>query len=153
LTAGLVKLLRSLRDVFIFDTVQAGHLDQIPVWRIEGAWRPEWLVQLVPDQKNLVEQKRPIDPARFAPQQPDRVALYLGQDDLFPYRMECFRSSPAKEVASVSSDAGRTVLIYLQLAEVEINAPLDPAHFNYNPGDIKFPDGTDGFLRARNLRD
>jgi hypothetical protein len=43
--------------------------------------------------------------------------------------------------------------MYLQMVEVEIDRPLDPAFFNYNPGDVKFPDNTDAFLRQRNLRD
>jgi hypothetical protein len=151
LTAGIVKLLRSLRDVFVFDRIQAGRLDQIPVWRLDGVWRPEWLMQMVPDQKKLVDQNLVVDPTLFGPQQPDRITLYLGQDDLFPYRMECSRSP--KNVDPQSPDAGRTVLVYLQMAEVEIDVPLDPAHFNYNPGDIKFADTTDAFLRLRNLRD
>lgn len=153
LTAGMVKLLRALRDVFVFDTVQPGKLDQTPVWKIEGGWRPEWLVQLMPDQKNLIEQKRPIDSARFAPQQPDRMALFLRQADLFPYRLEWFRTASAPDDDPQSPNAGRTVLVYLQLDPVELNVPIDPAHFNYNPGDVKFPDSTDAFLRQRNLRD
>ena len=75
-------------------------------------------MQMVPDQKKLVDQNRPLDPSLFGPQQPDRISLYLGQDDLFPYRMECSRSSSSKNLDPLSSDAGRTVLVYLQMAEV-----------------------------------
>ena len=95
---GLSKLLRGLDANFQFTSAQRGNLEKstVEVWRLEGGWRPEQLVRLLPKQKDAIEHGKPVDLTKLAEQLPDRVVLYLRLQDLFPYRLE-YRRAAAKK--------------------------------------------------------
>jgi hypothetical protein len=143
---GLPRLLRGLNANFQFTSAQRGQWGTQPVWRLEGGWRPALLARILPKQKEAIEQGQPVDLSRLPEQLPDRVVLYLGQDDLFPYRIEYCRTAGKKD-GDTEGEATRD-LVTVELYEVHMNIPLDPGQFIYSPGSVEFSDQTDAFLQA-----
>lgn len=136
---GLGRLLEVLRKDFDFNVVFQSKLKADPtdidVYGIEGRWRPEVL-------KNIN-----IDaPSKLRSHIPDRVVIYLGCGDFFPYRFEFHRDSPAPN--SATSPQSRPLLA-LDLFEVQFDAPLDEAMFRFNAGSQPFNDVTVETATAR----
>jgi hypothetical protein len=141
---GLSKLLMNLDNTFQFGPVVEGRLDTVPVWTIEGQWRPSKLVQLLPDQKAAIEAGKAADTRNLQPNLPDRVVLHLGCDDLFPYVIEYWRSQPADKSAK-TNPRGR-LLTVLEMFEVQLGATIDPRQFSYQPGALQPVDRTQEFF-------
>ena len=121
---GLSRLLRGLDANFRFTTAELGRVKQpvkyLPVWKLEGGWRPAQLVRLLPQQKAAIEQGKPVDTTRLPKHLPDRVVLLLGQEDLFPYRIEYRRQVDKKEAGEGEETRS---LVTMELYEVNLNAP------------------------------
>jgi hypothetical protein len=142
---GLPKLLMGFEKSFRFDPPSESRLDALRVWTVEGHWKPAKLAELLPDQKAAIEAGQMADTRNLAPNMPDCVVLHLGCDDLFPYRIEYWRSAPA--------DKGRggnrgTLLAVLELFEVRLGGPIDPRQFAYQvrPDGVQPADRTQAFL-------
>jgi hypothetical protein len=135
---GLPKLLDGLQRSFRFTSVQADHLDapsvsndgvdSLKVWVATGSWRPEALRSSSPSLANDAAQGRTAIVSKQASQAPDEVALYVGQVDLFPYRIEFRRR------AEQGRGGGTEMIPIMQLAlfEVRLNAPIDDDQFKYD---------------------
>jgi hypothetical protein len=147
---GLPRLLRTLRESFQFEVVEPGRLLQVPVWQIQGRWRPARLAALLPDQKKTIEQGKPVDFAKLPRQLPSHVVVVLGQEDLVPYRIEYRRVKKGDNLGALESRA--TVALALQLSEVALNVPLDPSCFAHHSGDMGSVDMTDEFMQATGLK-
>ena len=144
---GLSQVLRGLNRSFDFTTAEPGRLgkQQRPVWRLVGQWKPEWLVEILPDQEEAVRRGR-ADLSKLPEHVPDRVVLMLGQEDEFPYRIEYRRRVPKDDIEYI--DGGR-VLVTMEFLEVYSPNPADVDHdrsFTYNPGDLKPSDRTQRLL-------
>jgi len=148
---GVSKLLRRLRQLAAFDAVQPSVLNQVPVWKVQGPWGHAMLALLMPDQQAAVQKKAPFDCSKLLPHVPDRIVMYIGQEDLFPYRLEFWRdASPQRDKRDRLS--GQTGILYcLQFLEVRIDGPIDAALFKYNPGNLTPNDQTDVYLQYRGL--
>ncbi|MCX7427917.1 MAG: hypothetical protein NTW96_20105, partial [Planctomycetia bacterium] len=59
-----------------------------------------------------------------------------------------YRRSEPKE--DEDADASRAI-VTMQLLKVNVNVPIDPAQFDYRPGDIKPDDETDQYLKTLGL--
>jgi len=140
---GLPKLLRSLDQSFVFPVVEAGRLQDVPVWKLDGRWNPERLALLLPEHRAALTRGQTPESLALPPHLPDEVVLYLGQEDLFPYRLE-YRRHPA------SADENPLILA-LQLSEVTFHAALDPNQFSYNPGNMSPADDTAAALQRLGL--
>ena len=144
---GLSRLLRGLDANFCFTTAELGRVKQpvkyLPVWKLEGGWRPAQLVRLLPQQKAAIEQGKPVDTTRLSKHLPDRVVLLLGQEDLFPYRIEYRRQVDKKEASEGEETRS---LVTMELYEVNLNALAEPTRFLYNPGSMEPEDQTESFL-------
>jgi hypothetical protein len=139
---GLPKLLDGLQRSFRFTSVQAdrldapstGHegVDSLQVWVATGSWRPEALSVLSASLANDAAQGKAVSVSKQAQQAPDEVSIYVGQDDLFPYRIE-FRRRAEKGRGAASAAGAETVPI-MQLAffEVRLNGPIDANQFVYD---------------------
>lgn len=147
---GLPRLLRTLRESFEFDTIEPGRLLQVPVWRVQGHWRPSRLAALLPDQKKAIEEGKEIDFAKLPRQLPSHVVVLIGQEDLVPYRLEYRRVKKGNHLGELESRA--TVVLALQLSEVALNVPLDASCFVHHGGDMGSLDTTDEFMQAAGLR-
>jgi hypothetical protein len=121
---GLAHWLDTLRRNFNFHRVDRDWLGNVPVAVLRGTWTPAALQQLLPRQKQRLQQGGIPDWEQLPPQLPDRVDLYLGEDDLFPYRVVYWRGS----------DVDAPPLAVVELFEVRFNAPIDPERFVYAPG-------------------
>jgi hypothetical protein len=149
---GLPRLLRSLDDCFEFRAANEGMLERMPVWILQGTWRPAILGDLLPDQKGAIEQGRGADLHKLAAHIPDRVTLYLGRDDLFPYRLEYHRDHPGeKEWEKLARESRPPATVKLEWFEVRFNVPLARDQFYYNPGETEFDDVTGRYLEGLGL--
>jgi len=144
---GLPRILRGLHSAFDFTSVQAGQLrlqaDRLPVWQLRGQWKPEQLIKVLPHQKEAIEAGEDVDLSKLPEHLPNHVLLMLGQDDLFPYRIE-YRRATGRKAGGPESHP----LVTMQLFEVVRNVPIDPGRFQYSPGTLEFQDQTESFLKS-----
>jgi hypothetical protein len=139
LAGGLPQILVSLVDQFEFMSAQQNAVQSIPMWVVEGTWNRARLGQMLPGQRAAIEEGQAPDFSKLAPHIPDRVSLVIGQDDLFPYRVEHTRGEGGQ----------RQTLLLLEFFNVRIGEPInDPRPFSYRPPpDLEIVDVTDEFLK------
>ena len=149
---GLSKMLHGLDGGFEFGPVSERRLDDVRVWTLVGQWEQARLVNLLPDQKQAIEAGQPVDFSKLSPQLPTSVVLYVGCDDLFPYRLEYWRSAKAEQDRAAGSRG--KLLMVMELYEVKVGSPIDPAQFAFQPpGDSEPLDRTEEFLERLGLED
>ncbi len=147
---GLPRLLENMHEAFRFSEVTEGRLDELPVWSIDGGWKPERLAQLLPGQAVGIRRGQPADLSPLTPNIPHRVVLHVGCDDLFPYRIEYWRTEPGEEGASPQEK----LMLVMELYEVQLGARIDPAEFVYRPpSNLRPQDRTAEFLNRLGLED
>jgi hypothetical protein len=150
---GLGKLLESLQATFFFSDVVESRLDDLPVLSIEGTWNRDRLERLLPDQKAVIESGGAVDLTALAPHLPHRVVLHVGCDDLFPYRVEYWRTLRDKE-DDAKSGGREQLIVVMEMYEVQLGARIDPAHFTFRPDkDVAPVDRTEEFMNRLGLRD
>ena len=139
---GLADLLRDLRDHFEFTAVAPTVLaDQTPVFRLDGSWRADRLASL--SQSDGPPPKSGKSPAARLPEHiPDRVVLFLGRDDLFPFRVEYRR----RLESLLPGDTEDRITVAMDLFEVSFNPAVNPSKFAFTPGNLEHTDQTDQFL-------
>jgi hypothetical protein len=138
---GLSRLLRGLDTAFEFTSAQQGRAGDLAVWKIDGGWRPEHLLRLLPNQKDRIQAGRPADLSFLPEQLPDHVVVLLGQEDLFPYRIDYCRDAPPKK--------GRAgTLATVEFFDVAFNVAIPREQFVYNPGTGERSDQTDEFIQS-----
>ncbi|MGD0897135.1 MAG: hypothetical protein ABR915_04820 [Thermoguttaceae bacterium] len=143
---GVSRMLRGLRDAFEFTSAQQGRVGDLAVWKIVGGWRPYHLARLLPKQKDKIEQGGSVDLGYLPEHLPDRVVLYLGQEDLFPRRIDYYRvAAPKKSRFEVKDD--RT-LMTVEFIDVAFDIPIADGQFVYNPGTAERSDRTEELLQS-----
>ena len=91
---GLPKLLAALEANFDFDVPKLAEVGQLPVWSLEGHWKPTVLANLLPDQRPAILAGERADLSKLPPHLPHGVTLILGRDQvipLFPYGISYYR--------------------------------------------------------------
>lgn len=137
---GLSASLRNLADAFEFNRAPDRKLGDTPMWVIEGRWKPARLAELLPDQAEAIKRGLPADTAALAPHLPDRVVLWLGKEDRFPYRIEYARRRPHDGTPPRSQ-------VVMQWFEVGFDREIGPSRFQYRPPEeMEFSDRTQGLL-------
>jgi hypothetical protein len=149
---GLPKLLANIEAAFRFAPAVEGRLDDLRVWTLEGRWKPERLAGLLPDQKGAIESGGAVDLSRLTPNVPDRVVVHLGYDDLFPYRIEYWRSTQSGKEGK-SGSPGNKLLVLIELYEVQVGVAIDPRQFTLSPKGIEPVDRTSAFLERLGLEE
>jgi hypothetical protein len=133
---GLGRLLSTLVSDYDFSqALPPSNLGDVPVHGIVGRLRREAL-----------ERYKVKSGAALRPHVPDVVVVYLGQDDLFPYRIEFRRS------ASGAGEGGGTTderLLRLEFFEVQLDVPVDASKFTFRAEHLQFVDITDRVLAER----
>lgn len=145
---GLPRLLGELLRSFRFEQMQEANLGSMPVRVVMGQWRPEKLAGLLPSQAAQINAGKTADLTELPRQLPDQVLVYLGRDDLFPYRVE-YRRRDVEE-GDEKGNAPKTIMV-MELYEVQINAQVDPLQFVFNPGTAKYLDVTEAYLSSRGM--
>jgi hypothetical protein len=146
---GLPRLLRALDDGFDFHLVERSEVGDLPAWTLHGRWKPEMLARVFPEHKEAILAGEQLDLPPLPDHMPDHVLLWLGQDDWFPYRIE-YRRTRGDGDSAPGESVGKAVVV-LELYEVTLDGPLDPARFTYNPGEHTPEDATDAFLSSLGL--
>jgi hypothetical protein len=148
-TGGLPTLLASLGANFTFLAPQAMRLTfspplveettSIPVFAVEGHWKPEKLAELLSGSKKKAEGEQPAPlPTRL----PQEVLLLVGQADLFPYRIEYRRDVSAAPGTTAPYQLSDAPMVVLELSDVAFDATIAASQFDYAPGDAEWNDRT-----------
>lgn len=151
LTGGLPRMLSGLQTAFQFGAVSEARLEDVRAWATEGDWEPSRLSGMFPDQSEAIRGGAKPDLSKLALNLPDRVVLYVGCDDLLPYRIEYWRSQ-ANAAADSANGRGKLIGLF-ELYELRIDAPIDPAQFVCRHGNLKPVDRTAEYLEKLGLED
>ena len=147
---GLPKLMQSIESHFAFDSITAGpQVGSVPMLVLSGRWRAKQLAALLPDEKEAILAGRKADLTKLPPHLPDRVVVYLGRDDLFPYRIE-YRRAPAK--LDKNNPASDKAIVTMEWFEVKFAATIDRRQFVYRPGKQNPTDVTAKYLQKQGLK-
>jgi hypothetical protein len=138
---GLPLLLDSLYRGVEFRAARTDRLGAMPVMVISGTWKPSLLVHFLPDQREAIEAGTPADLGRMPAYAPNEVEVFLGRDDLFPYKIDFLHSRTPGTRAS-----GDRVLASIKFVDVKIDAPIEASQFIYQPGEIVPIDETAAFV-------
>jgi hypothetical protein len=147
---GLPNLLENLQAAFQFGNVEEKKLDQLSVYRLEGQWKPAALGELLADQRDKLLAGQAADWKKVSEAIPQRIVLTLGQDDLFPYRIEYLREQPGKK----GTPPVMQVMLVVELFEVQLAVPVDPRRFVYEPANrARASDGTAAYLKKLGIEE
>ena len=108
-------------------------------------WRPEAIAGVSKDLATAASREQPLNLKLLPPQLPEQVWLYVGQDDLFPYRIEYRRRTEGRR-----GDAARAEMlpmVTIEFYEVQLNAQINPREFVYEPGSTDVVDATDAYVK------
>ncbi len=143
---GLPRLVEALGSSFNFTRADQTLLrGQLSAWRLEGLWTPARLEQLLPEQAKSIQGGKTPNLSTLPKQAPDHVVVFLGMNDLFPYRIE-YRRRPDKQGSPDA--ASDKMMTEIDFYDVAFDVPLPQSRFLYNPGNLLPTDETDKFLHA-----
>ncbi len=132
---GLQRFLWWTRQWFWFKDAVPGELDGRPVWFVTGRTPPEALGQVIPELAEASKQPDGIRPENLPDGWPWEVRLTVGRADLLPYQLE-FLGIPGKRPV-IAADIEPIAVI--EMLEIVLDGPVDPAGFFYQPA-------TDGLI-------
>ncbi len=147
---GPETLLKNLRQLVIFDEKQAGTLDGIPVWKIQGRWGPQ--AQLVGPNDTPMAPNGPL-PSYM----PSIVTLWLGQENGWPYRLRLVGRVPSNlDLSRVRTAPGGRLLppqsqndsvqpsdVLLVYSNVKLGEKIPDTRFAYAPDTRNVQDYTE----------
>lgn len=149
-TGGLANMLRGVQGAFDFVSAEEVRIwQQVRAVKVRGTWKTDRLVKILPEQREAIEKGRGADLSKLPEHLPDHVVLWLGIDDLFPFRIEYRRRNPGRAGQESSEDR---LLVGIDFFAVSFDVPIDPARFLYDPGRLSCSDETDAVLRTLGLR-
>ncbi len=140
---GLQRSLARIRQWFLFTSAEAGTLEGVPVWRVEGHWNPQLLAAILPEQAEAATSSAGLLPGQLPEGMPWSVELVIGSGRLFPFRIE-WRAAVGEQREGGSEIQPFSVL---ELYEVQINEPVDSAAFVYRPSSEGLVDLTETFVK------
>lgn len=148
---GLPKTLRSLHLAFDFTAAEETRLeDRLPVIRLQGEWKQKRLMRFFPDKADEMNAGRPVDLGRLPPYLPHYVVLYLEQKGLFPRRIEYWRRPPVGPRQEEPPE--NQLMVAMDLFDVQINVPISPARFRFDPGKLEPSNQTERYLEDLGLK-
>lgn len=152
---GLGRLMTALDSNFEFGPPRSDELkftaadgqsvERLPIWIVEGRWKTDRLAQITGGAAKLS--------AKLPDQLPDRVEIILGRTEdvlpLFPYRITYTRAAEAKPAAGQggTAETPRKELLVLEFFNVFRKGDIDPALFEYSPGDQVVQDLTTAYVQ------
>jgi hypothetical protein len=144
---GLPMLLSHLEESFQFDDAQPDQVGQLPVWNLEGSWKPEILANLLPARRDAIRAGQPAPLGELPSHIPHGVTLILGRDaviPLFPYSVSFFRFAPGTDRPTARTR--REPIVTWELFEVRVRPDLTAGYFDYRPGDQPVEERTEEFI-------
>ena len=149
LLGGVPQLLARLEKNFQFTAPKQAALENTPVTVIEGYWKPEALLALLPEHEEAIKQGEPIDAKALSGQLPTQVRLVLRREDSFPLRIEYLRGR--KDAASADAPAPLIPIMAMEFYDIRPGVDIDPLTFVYNPGNQEVADHTELYLNSLGL--
>lgn len=167
---GLSWVLDGLRQYCEFKEVQTSKLGELEVFVVHGRWRTEKLLSLVPEaERRRMAAGGAIDATKLPQHLGDRVTIFLGRDDLFPYRFDYRRTLPPDQDGAEGSGASATAdkatatdsspsavgtkpVMTLEFYEVRFGRNLPREMFAYKPGQGAIDD-TDRYIERMTAKD
>lgn len=145
---GLANLLNQLNANFDFQQVSKSTLSGLPMWTVRGGWKPDRLARILPQPKGAIPAGERASHDALPDHVPNVVAVCLGREDLFPYRIEYFRVKVGSDPALVAGPpAESTAVVTMELFEVATNDVIDPRRFQFQaPTNLEVHDRTDQYL-------
>lgn len=155
LLGGLPNLLGQIQTNFQFQPATLGDLGQRGVWILAGTWRLEkvsaWLPRASAKSSKLATEA--MTSKNLPEHLPDTVVIFLGAEDLIPYRIEYLRHREPVAIPATSVDLdGTTPLVTLDVVEFRPSATLTPADFAFEADAAAGVDVTELYLRNLGLR-
>jgi hypothetical protein len=126
---GPQRTISLLRDWFRFVAVEAGTIDDMPVWVVSGRWVPQHLAAILPDRGEAAQRPEGVAPAELPDGVPWGVRLSIGQRELFPFRIEWLAIPGRRPVAPAEPEPIAVTEFY----ELRIGEPVDATAFVYKP--------------------
>lgn len=128
LPAGLADIVQRLDSNFDFQPPRPAVLQEEKVWVLEGRLHSEKVTELLINEKEQFHEGDPPSLQSLLPHLPAGVVLLLGQEDLFPYRIEYHREPPGLTDARP--------IVVMQFFDVRLGGKIDPLVFSYQPNDV-----------------
>ncbi|MCC7083927.1 MAG: hypothetical protein IT427_02845 [Pirellulales bacterium] len=150
-SGGLPQVAEDLRKSFRFMQVEEGRLDQLPVWIATGTWQVEVLRPIAKELANQAAKGKSLDLRLLPEQLPEEVLVYLGQDDLFPYRINYRRRGGGQGRGGQGRGNELQSIVLVELYEVQFNPPIDERQFEYEPA-AGFAETTEAFLKSLGVK-
>ena len=142
---GLPKMLANLNAAFVFSAPQQSMMRGVPVWTLEGKWRPSALATLLPDKKDEILKGATPDFAKVADQLPETVTLTIAQSTLFPHRIEYRREQkhagslqPRRFGKSIAAET----MVAIELFDVALDTTIDSRQFVWSAGNLEAVEGS-----------
>jgi hypothetical protein len=127
---GLQRLLWWTRQWFWFKEAVPGELeDGRQVWLVTGRTPPQALGQVMPELAEASKVPDGIRPEMLPDGWPWEVRLAIGRSDLLPYQLEFLGIPGARPVTSHEVEP----IAVVEMLEIVLNGPVDPAAFFYQP--------------------
>ncbi|MFO0956976.1 MAG: hypothetical protein U0800_05845 [Isosphaeraceae bacterium] len=132
---GPEALLTGLRKSVLFDQKEEDSLDNRKVWILRGFWK---------DRTALASPGQPAPTGALPPYIPSVIALTIGQEDGWPYKLEMkgrIRVGPSlggaaeKKAATPAPRPDQVSSLTLTYTNVKLNTELDPAKFAFTAPD------------------
>lgn len=142
---GIDQLLDELNRNFEFDRPTIGQMGTVPVWELQGTWKPDALTQFG---VASIEQ--------LAGHLPQIVKVTLGREQqlpLFPHRIEYGRRSHSREPGlSTSATSSYVAIAAMDLYGVQHRPDLAARHFRFQPNEQEVVDVTQRYLSRLSAR-
>ena len=119
---GIPHTMRQIARNYAMKEAATTQLQGVPVWQLTGRLRPR------PSSADAEEGKGGPDRV------PPWVLLFIGQDDLLPYRIE-FRDRPTSGDSDRLATADEEQTVAMDFFEVQVGAQIDPRAFAFQPRD------------------
>lgn len=114
--------------------------------QLEGTWHRAYLARLVPPMSDALAAGQPIDWSQVPLSVPERMELVLADSDGLPRRLRFSRHTPPRNASAEFGPAAVGWQVVIEWFDYSFNAPLDPALFEYQPGEQESLDETARYL-------
>lgn len=144
---GLPRLLEDLSANFDFPPARSATVEGVPVWIVEGTWKPDRLTQMLSGGKDDAAAPSVHVASRLPSHLPHRVQAVIGKQDLIPRRIDYLRD-PAATDAGPPAIAQPVHMATIEILEPIRGEPIDDHLFTYEPGQQEVIDHTDMFVES-----
>jgi hypothetical protein len=144
---GLQRTIRLLRHWFRFSKATPVDLDGQPVWFVEGRWFSDFLPIVLPQLKDRAAAEGGIRASDLPDGMPWEVRIAIGRNDLVPRRIEWLAIPGPRPV----SDGPLEPIAVMDFHDIEIDGPVDPTAFFYQPASEGLEDVTEMTVKSLGL--